>query len=110
MLRLPQHFHPGLALRKHGFAMKLSTRLSIAMVALVIFTVAADAVLTHRELENPIIVASIIAIGAAIAVSLWLSRSLSRSLVQISDAVEAIGRGEDAKVPTAAAGEIGLVA
>jgi high-affinity Fe2+/Pb2+ permease len=61
--------------------MKLSTRLTIAMVALVLFTAAAVALFTYRDLEAAILPGAF-AVLVAIALAVLMSRSLLRPLVK----------------------------
>jgi len=90
--------------------MKLSTRLSVAMVALVLFTAITVFLIIHRDVETSVILAWAIATLVGVGLAVWLSHSLSKSLAQVTAAVQAISRGEDVKVPTFASGEEGLLA
>jgi PAS domain S-box-containing protein len=103
--------------------MKFSTRLSIAMVALALFTTAAVSVaLLSTTLPNAvfapaayavrysIMLASALAIIVAIGLAVWLSRSLTSSLSQMTVALEQFGRGDRVAAPVSASGEVGLLA
>ena len=88
--------------------MKLSMRLLIAMVALVLFTATAVASLTYRDLEAAILSRAFIVLGA-IALAIWMSRSLLRPVFEMTAAVEALGRGGPLMAPISANGEIGVL-
>ncbi|MEA2990584.1 MAG: hypothetical protein QOG83_3295 [Alphaproteobacteria bacterium] len=60
--------------------------------------------------RRSIIVASTFAVIVAVAVAILLSRSLLKSLVQVTAGVQAFGRGQQMALPTSAPGEIGVVA
>ena len=60
--------------------------------------------------RNSTILAGLMAIAAAIALSLVVSRSLTRPLVQMTHAVENFARDDKVVVPVMAGGEIGLLA
>lgn len=103
--------------------MKLSTRLSIAMVALVLFTTAAVSVAVNFEVapnsaimpmaymaRHSVMMASAFAMLIAIGLAFSLSRSLSRSLSQMTAAVQGFGRSDRIAIPVRASGEVGLFA
>ena len=82
--------------------MKLSTRLALAMLALVLFTATTVIAFGYRS--------SLAAVLAAIVLAFVLARSLSRPLAQMTAAVEAFGRRAPMPVPVSAGGEIGVLA
>jgi PAS domain S-box-containing protein len=84
-------------------AMTLSTRMTIAMVALVLVTAAALSVL------DTLIAWSVAVLGAALLGALF-ARSLAQPLEQMTAAVQAFGRDEWLIVPADAGGEIGVLA
>jgi signal transduction histidine kinase/CheY-like chemotaxis protein len=55
-------------------------------------------------------IGAVIASAAAIALAVFLARSMSRPLVQMTRAVTAFGHGEPMLVPIGASGEIGVLA
>jgi PAS domain S-box-containing protein len=84
--------------------MKLSTRLSIAMVGLVLLTATIVGIVGHGDLPM-----AIVATLAAAAAATLLAHVLSRKFVQMSDAIEAFGRGRELSAPTGASGEVGML-
>jgi PAS domain S-box-containing protein len=56
------------------------------------------------------LLAGIAAVLCALLLSIVFARSLARPLVQMTAAVDAFGRGEPMKIPTAKSGEIGVLA
>jgi PAS domain S-box-containing protein len=115
--------------------MTFSTRLMTAMVALVLFTATGIGLLTSYNVENftpggleraaaqtqllaeaatlarhDSVITGLAAILAAILVAVLLARSLTKPLVQMTRAVEALRRGERITPPTADRGEVGVLA
>jgi PAS domain S-box-containing protein len=60
--------------------------------------------------RRSVLLAALFAALVAIGWAIFLSRSLSRSLVQMTGAVQAFARGELTVVPTTASGEVGMLA
>ncbi len=61
-------------------------------------------------IRETIPVAAVIAVLGALALAMVIARSLSRPLVQITEAVQGFGGGQRVTVPTRASGEIGVLA
>lgn len=108
---------------------KLSTRLTVAMVLMVIVTALAIEVITFHEIEATIpssardridaqvqafaysaLFAGLGAAIGAIILAIMIARSLTGPLRQMIAAVQAFGRNEPMQLPTNAAGEIGVLA
>jgi PAS domain S-box-containing protein len=60
--------------------------------------------------RDAVLAAGVAAAFGAVALAVWLGRSLARPLAQMTDALERFGAGETIDVPTAAGGEIGVLA
>ena len=101
---------------------RLSTRLALAMVSLVLATTAvlgfvgyhwATEAVTPHALDRLAIQAAF-GIGLAILLAIWLAfllaRSLSRPLVQITEAVKGLSRGELKALPSEGSAEIRILA
>jgi PAS domain S-box-containing protein len=109
--------------------MKLSTRLTIAMVGLVFLTAAAISLLTYRHVmalilpgpleeidpdafaaaiavRDSILAGGLIAIAFALILAVALARSLSRPLVQMTRAIEGFARDEAIVMPQGGGAEI----
>jgi hypothetical protein len=81
--------------------MKLSTRLTLAMVGLVVFTaVAVEMAAVVGVARSGSLLAGLVAILCAGALAVLLARSLSKPLVQMTAAVERFGRDQSVTVPT----------
>jgi PAS domain S-box-containing protein len=106
--------------------MRLSTRLTLAMVALVLVTATAIGLLTYRNIaalalpraldlaaatavRDSSLLGGLAAVLGALALAVLLARSLTRPLVQITKAVEGFGHDEPIIVPTRTSGEIGVL-
>jgi PAS domain S-box-containing protein len=111
--------------------MKLSTRLTIAMVTLVLLTAGAISLLTYRNIVSSALPgaldridpetlaaataistlqAGLIAVMCALIVAIALARSLARPLVQMTRAVEGFARDEAVAVPSGGSREIRVLA
>jgi PAS domain S-box-containing protein len=89
-------------------SMKLSSRLTLVMVGLVVATAVAVGGMTYRDLETTVL--GLLAILIATVLAVILARSLARPVVQMTAAVEAFAQGRPMTVPTRAGGEIGSLA
>ena len=91
--------------------MKLSTRLAAAMVALVFLTATAVGLLTYGNVGiQSSLLAGFVAVLFAACLAVTIARSLTKSLVQMTAAVEGFARDEGLTAPTNASGEIGVLA
>jgi PAS domain S-box-containing protein len=112
--------------------MKLSSRLTLAMVGLVVATAVAIGCIPYRHPEtavltgetvsdrlftaasnvvgSPIALAGLAAVLVATLVAFMVARSLTRPLAQMTAAIEAFAHGRAMTVPTKASGEIGVLA
>jgi PAS domain S-box-containing protein len=90
--------------------MSLSTRLTVAMVALVLLTVAAVGLLTPAAVQRSSLIAAAIAIACAIVLAGLLGRLLTRPLTAMTRAVEGLAQNRPIAVPVGASGEIGVLA
>jgi len=90
---------------------KLSTRLAAAMVALVFLTATAVGLLTYGNVGiQSSLLAGFVAVLFAACLAVIIARSLTKSLVQMTAAVEGFARDEGLTAPTNASGEIGVLA
>jgi PAS domain S-box-containing protein len=112
-----------------GPPMKLSTRLTIAMIALVMLTVAAISALTYRNVLaltqsggldrtdsdalaaaqavlGPSLAGGLVAVICALMLAVALASSLTRPLVQMTHAMEGLARDEAVAVPRGGGAEI----
>ena len=91
--------------------MRLSTRLTVAMVALVALTATAVELLTYGNVETQSrLLAGLVAVLFAAILAVIIARSLTKSLVQMTAAVEGFARDEKLTAPIHASGEIGVLA
>ena len=105
--------------------MKLSTRLTIAMVTLVLLTASAVTLLVYRNIvalnrtdadafaaaiRDAGLIGGVIAVLCALGLAAALARSLTWPLVQMTRAVEGLARNEVVAVPGGGSGEIGALA
>src|SRR5262249_51357790 len=102
--------------------MKLSSRLTLAMVGLVVVTAVAVTWVTYRNLEAVVspgaleqvldasLLGGLIGILIAPVLAVIFARSLSRPLVQMTAAVEALAHGHAVAPPIEAGGESGVLA
>jgi PAS domain S-box-containing protein len=101
--------------------MKLSTRLTIAMVALALVTATAVGLLTYRmayaqlmstatSVRDTALLGGLAVVIGAIALAVIISRSLTRPLVQMTRAVAGFARNEPIALPTSGGREIAMLA
>src|SRR3984893_8653897 len=91
--------------------MRLSTRLAAAMVALVLLTATAVSLLIYGRIDpQSALFAVVVTVLFAVCLAAIIARSLTKSLVQMTAAVEGCARDERLTAPTNASGEIGVLA
>ena len=79
-------------------------------VALVAMVPCAQIMATNRSIRDAALLAGLIAVALAIAFAAFITRSLTKPIAQMTNAVEAFGRGAPMLMPIDAAGEIGVLA
>ncbi len=98
-----------LPVRWRGTLSRLSTRLTLAMVLMVVATALAVELVNYRGIELAVLLAGTGAVICAVLLAVLISRSLTRPLRQMTAAVQAFGRNEPMHLPTDAVGEIGVL-
>jgi PAS domain S-box-containing protein len=91
----------------------LTTRLAVAMIAVVLLTASAVNLHTYRNLDASILRDTLIIAAAALfatLLALLLARSLTRPLMQMIQAVEGFNSEKAVVIPTNASGDIGVLA
>jgi PAS domain S-box-containing protein len=86
--------------------MRLSTRLTVAMVALALLT----AMAATTAVSNSSLLGGLATLFGGLVLAIVLARSLTRPLVAMTRAVEAFAGDQPMAVPIAASGEIGMLA
>jgi PAS domain S-box-containing protein len=89
--------------------MTLAAKLAIAITALITVVFSAGW-LSYRGMEHAIILAGLIAMFGAVAIAVLVTKSLTRSISQLTVAVEGIGRDDPVAIPVDAKGITGVLA
>jgi PAS domain S-box-containing protein len=89
--------------------MTLTKRPTIAITALVTVAICAGW-LSYRGMEHPIMLDGLLAVLGAVAIAVLVTRSLTRSISQLTTAVEGIGRDDPVAIPVDAKGVTGVLA
>ena len=79
----------------------------VALIAMVPY---ARIMATNRGIRDAALLAGLIAVALAIAFAAVITRSLTKPIAQMTNAIEAFGRGAPMVMPIDAAGEIGVLA
>ena len=98
-----------LPMRWCGTMSRLSTRLTLAMVLIVMVTALAVGFVNYRGIDLAELLAGLGAVVGAVILAIMIARSLTRPLRQMTAAVQAFGRNEPMQLPANAAGEIGVL-
>jgi hypothetical protein len=78
-----------------------STRLTAAMIALVLLTAPALALLAYRNVETSILLAGLAAILGVVVAAVLMADALTRPLVEMADAVATLARARTAELDPA---------
>jgi hypothetical protein len=82
-------------------AMMHSTRLTAAMIGLVLLTAPALALLAYRNVETSILLAGLAAILGVVVAAVLMADALTRPLVEMADAVATLARARTAELDPA---------
>src|SRR5262249_37423577 len=95
----------------------LSTRLTVAMIGLVVVTAGAVVLVTFHTIDAAIVpqalIAGAVVVLGAVVLAVLLARSMTRPLVRLTRAVEAFANGDASAmpaVPVAGGEELGVLA
>ncbi len=98
-----------LPMRWRGVVSRLSSRLTLAMMVMVIVTALVVEFINYRGFAIPSLLVGLAAAAGAVIMAIAIARSLTRPLRQMTAAVQAFGRNEPMQLPANAAGEIGVL-